>query len=241
MADDLSSQGLFLQTIGYFHGDFEEKYEAAKQGSLIKSSKGKIILSEGQNYEQALEDLQGFERIWVIFHMHKVKNWKRKVQPPHSEKKRSVFATRSPHRPNPIGMSCVKLQSVKGRTLFIQEHDLLNETPILDIKPYLSYSDSFPEAGMGWLEEEGEIRNYSIQMAEECGKEMEALKSQQGIDLYKSIFPRLSFYPFPKSFNRIKALNQEGSFEIAYKNFRLFFTLDEDSKSVYIFEIKKLT
>ncbi len=81
--------------------------------------------------------MKGIEKIWILFWMHEVKHWKVKVQPPRDVWKKGVFATRSPHRPNPIGLSCVTLIDVRGLDVFIKDHDLLDQTPILDIKPYV--------------------------------------------------------------------------------------------------------
>ena len=106
----------------------------------------------GNNFEQALDDIEGMERLWLIYLFHRNQGWKPKVMPPRGDKKRGLFATRSPHRPNSIGMSCVRLESREGRKLWVSEYDLLDRTPILDVKPYLPYADSFPDAKTGWLE-----------------------------------------------------------------------------------------
>ena len=103
--------------------------------------------------EEVLRDLEGFERIWLIFVFHRNEGWKPLVVPPRGPRtKRGVLATRSPHRPNAIGLSAVELLSVEGRRLRLRGVDLLDGTPILDIKPYVPYADAFPDASAGWIE-----------------------------------------------------------------------------------------
>ena len=103
--------------------------------------------------ETVLRDLEGFERIWLIFAFHLSEGWAPLVQPPRGPMaKRGVLATRSPHRPNPIGLSCVELVGIEGRTLHLRGVDLLDGTPVLDLKPYVPYADAFPGARAGWID-----------------------------------------------------------------------------------------
>ena len=94
-----------LDPIAYMHTTSYEKADAPRQGSLATDHLGVIRFLPENGFEQALEDLKGMEKIWVLFWMHEVKHWKIKVQPPRDVWKKGVFATRSPHRPNPIGLS----------------------------------------------------------------------------------------------------------------------------------------
>jgi len=100
----------------------------------------------------AWRDLAGFERIWLIFAFHRSDGWKAEVKPPRGGPKRSVLATRSPHRPNAIGLSAVTLVAVGERHLQVRGVDLLDGTPILDIKPYVPSADAFPHARAGWID-----------------------------------------------------------------------------------------
>lgn len=103
--------------------------------------------------ETALRDLQGFARIWLIFAFHLSEGWAPLVQPPRGPRtKRGVLATRSPHRPNAIGLSAVELVAVEGRTLRLRGVDLLDGTPVLDLKPYVPYADAFPGIAAGWID-----------------------------------------------------------------------------------------
>ena len=144
-----------LEPIGFVKsGGGNYPQEAPRQAVFARNS-GVIELLPGHGYEQALEDLGGFERIWLIFLFDRNGGgWKPKVRPPDgSVHKRGVFATRSPHRPNPLGISAVELDRIEGRKLFIRNFDLLDGTPILDIKPYIPAADAFPNARAGWRDE----------------------------------------------------------------------------------------
>lgn len=102
---------------------------------------------------ETLDDLEGMERIWVIAFLHLCQGYANKVRPPRGPAvKRGVFSTRSPHRPNPLGLSAVRLVRVDGHVLHVRGIDLLDGTPVLDIKPYVPYADAFPEARAGWIE-----------------------------------------------------------------------------------------
>merc|ERR1719383_1506062 len=106
----------------------------------------------------ALQDLEGFEYMWVVSYLHLNQGWAAQVTPPRGpRKKRGLFATRAPHRPNHLGLSACKLvavDSIQG-TIAVRGLDLLDGTPVLDVKPYVPYCDSFPKARAGWLDEIG--------------------------------------------------------------------------------------
>ena len=100
----------------------------------------------------AFRDLAGFARIWLVFVFDRSEGWKTEVRPPRGGGKRSVLATRAPHRPNAIGLSAVELVAVEARALRVRGLDLLDGTPVLDIKPYVPYADAFPGAAAGWID-----------------------------------------------------------------------------------------
>jgi len=107
-------------------------------------------------YRDGLKDLEGFERILLVFHFNRIKEEKLMVHP-HLDKKscRGVFATRAPFRPNRIGISSVKLVKIENNILHIEQVDILNGTPLLDIKPYIPQIDSFENIKTGWIEKTG--------------------------------------------------------------------------------------
>jgi tRNA (adenine37-N6)-methyltransferase len=108
---------------------------------------------------QAVEDLDGFDYVWVLAWMHLNHGWRNTVAVPGGDPRapRGLLATRAPHRPNPIALSAVRLLAVDGLRLQVERCDLLDGTPILDIKPYVPYVDAFPEARAGWIDRRGEV------------------------------------------------------------------------------------
>src|SRR5688500_15682462 len=141
---------LVVRPIGVVRSPFTEKVEAPRQARVAEEVRGRIEIFP--EHESALDDLDGFDRIWVIFWFDQAERTPAtKVLPPRSDRKRGVFATRSPHRPNPIGLSSVVLEKRERNVLHVRELDMLDGTPVLDLKPYLAYADAFPEAKQGWL------------------------------------------------------------------------------------------
>jgi tRNA-Thr(GGU) m(6)t(6)A37 methyltransferase TsaA len=124
-------------------------HEAPRQSLLGRGAEGEIELRQG--LQNCLQDLEGFSHVWVVFWCHLARGWRSQVVPPRDTRKRGVLATRAPQRPNAIGLSCVRLLGVTRRRLYISDHDLLDGTPVLDVKPYLPYCDSVPDARIGYV------------------------------------------------------------------------------------------
>jgi tRNA-Thr(GGU) m(6)t(6)A37 methyltransferase TsaA len=103
-------------------------------------------------YAEGLQDLAGFERIWLIYWLNRAPAARLRVVPFRDTAERGVFATRAPCRPNPIGLSCVQLLGVRGNVVTFRGADILDGTPLLDLKPYVSQFDAFPIARAGWLD-----------------------------------------------------------------------------------------
>lgn len=210
---------LEFQAIGYISTPFKSKAEAPHQPE--GGAEGTIKLLEGQNFEQALEDLAGMEKIWLLYWFDRNPNWKPKVLVPRGPRqKRGVFATRSPHRPNPIGLSLVDLIEVRGLTLRVRNVDLLDGTPILDIKPYLPQIESHPDAYAGWIEEVTLQESYSVNYSELATSQLELLK-KYNVDLTARVERVLSRDPSPHPYKRIE---REGDRYIqAIRGWRIFF------------------
>jgi tRNA-Thr(GGU) m(6)t(6)A37 methyltransferase TsaA len=151
---DVAAQSIQLSPIGVVHSPYTERFATPRQPSYaVADVCARIELNKGYNYEQALQDLETFSHIWVIYWMHLNQGWNPLVKPPRDrENKHGVFSTRAPHRPNSIGLSVVPLQSIKGRTLYIADHDMLDGTPVLDIKPYIKEADMMLQANNGWID-----------------------------------------------------------------------------------------
>lgn len=147
---EISKTSLRLSPIGTIRTPFREPTGTPIQPSRAASAPGQIHLHE--EYRQALKDLAGFERIWLIYWLHKAIGPKLQVIPFLDTVERGVFATRSPARPNPIGLSAVRLVRVEGLIIDVEGVDIVDGTPLLDIKPYVSEFDSFGKQRAGWFD-----------------------------------------------------------------------------------------
>lgn len=209
-----------IEPIGFFHSSYVAPYDVPRQSSLQPGNEGIIRLKSGCQFEQALEGLEGFDRIWVLFRFHRHNHWKPKVLPPRGGKKQGVFATRSPHRPNFIGLSCVQLRAIKGLELFIVNHDLIDGTPILDIKPYLNYADYFVSERQGWLDELPPDPAVSVQWSSLAKEQVDYLAQAWNCILKEVIEHRIIQSPFPYANNRVKEI-EKGKYELAYRTWRI--------------------
>lgn len=213
-----------LNPIGYFHCPQKAAYQSPRQGHL-QDNCGTVRLNSGFNFEQALQNLEGVSHIWLIYLFHHNHNWKPLVQTPRSTTKIGIFATRSPHRPNPIGMSCVKLLTIKGLDLEVQHHDLLDGTPILDIKPYLAESDLISDSHLPWIQELGPA--FKLQYSELFEQQLAWLQMQIHRDSYLATIGQflenqLHYDPLNSKKKRL-ALHPLG-YSLAYRTWRLVFT-----------------
>lgn len=230
-----------INPIGYVESNLKQRYETPRQGVLAKDSKAIIHLNPKQNFEQAVKDLDGFERIWIIYQFHLNKNWKPLVTPPrHTRKKVGVLASRAPYRPNQIGLSCVKLDQVEGLKIFISESDLLDGSPILDIKPYLPYSDSFPDVKTGWAKSDL-AEMYNITFNVKAKKTGEKLKSEKDINLFDYARIQLEFNPTDLSRKRITKIKLQNTgkenFVLSYQDWQIHYLVDEIKRKVKIIDI----
>lgn len=152
------TDGLRVKTIGRLHTPFAEKFATPRQPGLAPAVKAQIELLPPYNDREAIRELDSFSHLWVIFHFHRQQDegWSPTVRPPRlgGNTRVGVFATRSPFRPNPIGLSVVHYhghQFEDGRLLLnISGPDMVDQTPVLDIKPYVPYSDALPDAIAGF-------------------------------------------------------------------------------------------
>ena len=141
-----------LESIGTIHTEFENIEGMPIQPTGAKGIKGKIVLDE--KYAAGLKDLEDFSHIHLLYLLHKVEGYLLEVKPFMDNNTHGVFATRSPKRPNRIGSSVVKLDKIEENTIYISNIDVLDGTPLLDIKPYVPqlYEDTIDELKIGWFE-----------------------------------------------------------------------------------------
>jgi tRNA-Thr(GGU) m(6)t(6)A37 methyltransferase TsaA len=216
-----------LKVIGFFHGNTTSKHRAPRQPDATLGIDGTIELMKGQDFEQALQDLETFSHIWLIYGFHSAKDWKPMVLPPRGDKKRGVFATRSPYRPNPIGISVVKLVKISGLKIHVQGTDLLDGTPIYDIKPYIPYADSISDANAGWIDTLNHIETEII-LSEEMQLLMNDSESAHIIMHAKQI---LRDSPYPHPYRRIKQVN-ENVYEVAIKEWRIQYRILQEGNVI---------
>ena len=158
MSDKVSTEPrlckISYEPIGWVRSPYLRRFGTPQQATAVDSEAEACLELDPQIIPpSAVVDLEGFERLWVISHLHRGGTWAPLVFPPRGPRtKRSLFATRSPDRPNPIGLSSVKLLRIEGCHLYVKGIDLLDGTPILDIKPYVPYADSFSDAKAGWID-----------------------------------------------------------------------------------------
>ena len=146
--------------IGILHCDAVYTQETPRQGTF---SRRPAVIELAPEYINALKDIDGVSHIWIIWVFDRVKGWKSTVHPPTIDFGVGVFATRSPHRPNPIGITVARLVKAEQNKLYVENIDLLDGTPVLDIKPYIVEADSVPEAVVGWKEQENfAIKEFSV-------------------------------------------------------------------------------
>lgn len=189
-----------MKTIAVIRTDFPTKFGLPRQSGLIEEIKGRIEFEKDYQIEAAFKGIEKYSHLWVIWetNLSNSKSWSPTVRPPllGGNKKMGVFATRSPFRPNPIGLSSVKLERVektkdKGIVLFVSGVDMADGTPIYDIKPYLVYSDSHPDAVSGFTEDLEE-RKLDIIIPQKLEKEIPQGKTKELLEVLKGD-PRPSY------------------------------------------------
>lgn len=155
--------------IGTLKSCFTEKFGVPRQSLMVSEAMGLLKLNPDPAYRVALNHLERFSHVWIVyvFNQHLTKGWTPTIRPPRvgAPNRVGVFASRSPHRPNPIGISVVKLDRIDldapgGIELHLSGVDMMDGTPVLDIKPYLPFADSVPGASSGWAE--GDIPRFPV-------------------------------------------------------------------------------
>ena len=151
-----------IRPIAHIRTDFPEKFGIPRQSGLARSLRGRIVFEPEYRNPDALRGLEDFSHIWVIWEFsanRSTSSWQPTVRPPRlgGNASMGVFATRSPFRPNPLGLSCVKLESIEfstneGPVIHVCGADLMDGTPIYDIKPYIRYADARPESVCGYVD-----------------------------------------------------------------------------------------
>ena len=224
-----------MKIIARIKTDFPSKFGLPRQSGIIDEIKGKIIFEKPYRNPDAVRGLDGFSHIWLLWQFSESKNgnWSPTVRPPKlgGNKRMGVFATRSPFRPNPIGLSCVKLDGIEiskteGPVLYVSGADLMDNTPIYDIKPYLPYADSKPDATGGFVDNLN-LKPLKVEIEEKLLNKIPLNKQTELIKVLENN-PKPSYQTDP---HRIYGFFFD-KFEISFK------TSDE---VIYVTEIKETT
>lgn len=161
---------MYLKRIARIRSDFPTKFGIPRQSGLVPELRAKIVFEPEYRRREALEGLEGYSHIWLIWEFSEAvrEGWSATVRPPRlgGNTRRGVFATRSPFRPNALGLSCVELTAIseepgEGMVLWVSGADLMDGTPIYDIKPYLPFADAYPRARAGFA---GEVESYHLEV-----------------------------------------------------------------------------
>lgn len=220
--------GQCMKVIAHIETDFPEKFGIPRQSGLVKELKGKVIFEPEYRNPDAVKGLDGFNYIWLLWQFDGVvrERWSATVKPPRlgGNQRMGVFATRSPFRPNPIGISSVKLDRIeltsKGPVLYVSGIDLKDQTRIYDIKPYLPYADCHPDAKEGFAHN---VKEYHLQVdfPEEL---LHMLPKEKRSALFKILEqdPRPSYHHDP-----------ERKYGMAFDDMDIHFTVDGNRLTVF--------
>ena len=214
-----------MEPIGVIHTPYTSPYDAPRQPRVdARIDDATVQLFPHRNYEQAVSDLGGCDRIWLVTYFHKAEGWKPRVLVPRGRIKRGVFATRSPHRPNNIGLTCVELVGIDGLRILVRGTDLLDGTPVLDIKPYIAYADAFPESRVAWLDEIASLPSYTVAWDPAALQDVDSATRAH-------VERVLAADPFPHPYRRIEQITDE-VFELAVREKRFRFMMNDRTVTI---------
>lgn len=227
---------LTLTPIGFISTAQPLKFHAPHQPAEAAEARNVLELLPDCGFDQAVQDLAGFERVWLVWWFHRNPNWRPLVLPPRGPaRRRGVFSTRSPHRPNPLGLTPVRLLGVEGRRLILGPCDLVDGTPVFDIKPYVPSYDAFPEAKAGWIDaldaELEQPARFVVSFSAHAEMQAGWLREQWSIDFIQRLTELLSRDPTPHRTRRIKRRSSE-LMEIGCGAWRAVFAVDGSKVNV---------
>lgn len=196
-----------IEPIAYIQTDFSEKFGIPRQSGLADSLQARIVFEPQYRNRDALRGLEEFSHIWLLWEFSANRNqsrWQPTVRPPRlgGNRQMGVFATRSPYRPNPIGLSCVSLEFIDyecadGPVIYVKGADLMDGTPIYDIKPYIKYADSRPDAVCGYVDSLQE-RSLQVVLPEAVSQKMIDKSRLAALIEVLSLDPRPSYHDDPE-------------------------------------------
>lgn len=219
---------LIIEKIGVIHTDFPTKFGVPRQSGLADALTGRIVMEPRYRRREAFRGLEAYSHIWVLWEFSEAKReqWSATVKPPRLGGKvhMGVFATRSPFRPNPIGLSCLELKKIEedeklGPVLYVAGIDMMDGTPVYDIKPYLPHVDAYPQARGGFSQE---VKDYGLRV-EFPAEKLCVLPQEKraGAVQFLSQDPRPPYHNHP-----------EQIYKIAYAGYDIHFQVQEEVLTV---------
>ena len=221
-----------MKIIARIHTDFKEKFGIPRQSGIADSLTARIVFEPEYRVSEALRGIDGYSHLWIIWQFSEAvrDDWSPTVRPPRlgGNARMGVFATRSPYRPNPIGLSSVRLLEIRetrdeGTVLIVSGADLLDGTPIYDLKPYLAYTDSHPEATGGFATD---VMDYHLQVV--CEDEILSIVEEEKREALITVLsgdPRPSYHDDP-----------EREYGMKFADYEVFFTVEDG-----ILTVKRIT
>ena len=224
---------IIIHPIAHIESDFKEKFGIPRQAGLVDALEARIVFEPEYRDPEALHGIEGFSHLWLIWQFSAAvrSDWSPTVRPPRlgGNERIGVFATRSPFRPNSLGLSCVRLIRVEstpeqGSTLIVGGADLMDGTPIFDIKPYVAYADSKPDAHSGFASEAPEVLKVSIP---------EEINQQIPVEKRAALIGVLSEDPRPRYQH-----DSERIYAMSFAGMNVKFRVDNDT--VIVTDIEKI-
>lgn len=229
-----------FQPIGHVRSGKDVRFEARHQPNEADPERNVLELLPEPGFREALRDLDGMDRIWLVWVFHRANSWRPLVLPPRGPaQRRGLFATRSPHRPNPIGLTPVRLVGIEGLRLVLGPCDLMDGTPVLDIKPYAPSYDSFPDAQAGWIDEVDARMAlppaFTVVLAPRAAEQSLWLRERWNVDFLPRMTELLARDPSPHRTRRIRT-RPGGRFDIGCGTWKGVFTVEGTTVTVQEFE-----
>ena len=228
-----------FRPIGFFRCAATRKYDVPRQGSFTAGVAGEVEMLPGRNFETALRDLSGFERIWIVFVFDRNGGaWRPTARPPVTAPGRTrvgLFATRAPYRPNPIGLTCARLAGVCGLRVNVAETDLLDGTPVLDLKPYVPAADAFPDARAGWVERQ-KAESWNVTESTMFHEQAAKIAASGGPDLSATARLQLSLDPFDGTRKRVSRTPEGGI--LSLRMFRIDFRANPPTRTITLERVR---
>ncbi len=223
-----------LKPIGFFNGSITHKSALPRQG-VLSQQEGFIEFERGFDSKLGLQGLNEMSHVWIIFSFHKATSpAKPLVRPPRKpEIQVGVWATRSPYRPNSLGLTLAKIEKVEGKKLYLSQIDLIDQTPILDLKPYVTESDRPQKPKLGWIDR---IETWKYKLSAQASRQISWLKENGLTEIDDVLESQFGTPPLQLKRKRVK--QKETYFELSYRTWRFLFKINLKTKVSQILEVK---